>query len=256
MTGAEPGAPASPVLSGPVGGTQFHPFETIHVSWSPVAGAARYVFEADTNAAIPLLTTRVHFAGLTSTSIPFLIGDFCGGCEQGNYVAHVYAVNSAGVAGIPSATRSFSVVYNNPLPAPARSLPSTAYRSLCRRHSPGPMSQSSGHGYEIQIAKDSQFKNVEDDEPQLTGHSFIAVNLTSGSKFWRVRSTQGDNSQNTAAVTAWSATGRFTVGAAPAVVTAFTLTRPAGFSGENEFGSLQAACNCPQSLPPAARTCC
>ena len=65
-------------------------------------------------------------------------------------------------------------------------------------------------GYELQIAKDSGFQQIEDDSPQLNNPNRTVLSLTAGQKFWRVRSAQGDSSPTTAAVTAWSASGSFT----------------------------------------------
>ncbi|HEY0616741.1 MAG TPA: hypothetical protein VGD15_04105, partial [Kribbella sp.] len=118
VTGASPDELGTPTLNPPKGGTQFHPFESITFTWTAVSGAPSYVFEADKNPSFPVPSTRVHFDNITATTTSIVIGDFCGGCEQGNYVAHVYAVGANGMRGVPSATVGFSVFYNNPLPPP------------------------------------------------------------------------------------------------------------------------------------------
>jgi hypothetical protein len=94
-------------------------------------------------------------------------------------------------------------------------------------------------GYEAQIAKDSSFSNVEAQLSQLNDSTFTVLSLTPGTKFWRVRSHQGDSSPTTAAVTAWSAVRSFTISAAPPTVQSVTLTRTSAFSGDDEVGSLQ-----------------
>ena len=241
VTGVGPGEPGTPTLSPPKGGTQFHPFESITFTWSSVPGAVTYVFEADKNPSFPVGSTRVHFDNITDTTRAIVIGDFCGGCEQGTYVAHVYAVGANGARGVPSATVNFSVFYDAPLPAPPTPLAPvngvtlTLPIAFSWTDVPNPQDQ----GYEIQISRDSAFTSIEDDIPLITPSHRDVLSLTSGAKFWRVRSFQGNNSANTAAVTAWSQTATFTVSAAPPSVVSLSLTRSAPFSGEDEFGDIQ-----------------
>ena len=241
VTGAGPGEPGSPTLNPPKGGTEFHPFESITFTWSSVPGAATYVFEADKNPSFPVSSTRVHFDNITGTTRSIVIGDFCGGCEEGDYVAHVYAVGANGARGVASATVSFSVFYDNPLPAPPTPLAPvngvtvTLPITFSWTDVPNPQDQ----GYEIQISRDSAFTSIEDDIPLITPAHRDVLSLTSGAKFWRVRSFQGNNSANTAAVTAWSQTATFTVSSAPPAVVSLSLTRSAPFSGEDEFGAVQ-----------------
>ena len=241
VTGASPDEPGIPTLNPPKGGTQFHPFESITFAWTAVPGAASYVFEADKNPSFPVPSTRVHFDNITATTTSIVIGDFCGGCEQGNYVAHVYAVGANGMRGVPSATVGFSVFYNNPLPppptaiAPVNGVTVTLPITFSWTDVPNPQ----GNGYELQIARDSAFTSIEDDIPQITPAHRDVLSLTSGTKFWRVRSFQGNNSPNTAAVTAWSQTASFTVSSASPSVVSLSFTRPTPFSGEDEFGDVQ-----------------
>ena len=241
VTGASQGEPGTPTLNPPKGGTQFHPFESISFTWSSVPGAVTYVFEADKNPSFPVGSTRVHFDNITGTTRSIVIGDFCGGCEQGSYVAHVYAVGANGARGVPSATVSFSVFYNNPLPAPPTPLAPvngvtvTLPITFSWTDVPNPQDQ----GYEIQISRNSAFTSIEDDIPLITPSHRDVLSLTSGTKFWRVRSFQGNNSANTAAVTAWSRTATFAVSSAPPSVVSLSLTRSAPFSGEDEFGDVQ-----------------
>ena len=99
VTGAGPTSPGTPTLDPPLGGTtKFHPFESITFTWTAVAGAATYTFEV-ANASLPqfpVLTTRVHQDNIVGTTTQTTIADFCNGCEQGNYLARVYAVSAAG----------------------------------------------------------------------------------------------------------------------------------------------------------------
>ncbi|HET9712174.1 MAG TPA: hypothetical protein VFP64_09850, partial [Pyrinomonadaceae bacterium] len=94
-------------------------------------------------------------------------------------------------------------------------------------------------GYEIQIAKDSAFQTIEQDDPQLNGPTREILSLTPGTKFWRVRSFQGDSSPTTAAVTAWSAVGTFTISSAPPTPVSVTLAKDPLYSGETTWVAVQ-----------------
>src|SRR6185436_198804 len=94
-------------------------------------------------------------------------------------------------------------------------------------------------GYEIQIAKDSAFQTIEVDDPQLNGPTRQVLSLTAGKKFWRVRSAQGDSSPTTAALTAWSATGTFTISSAPPTPVSVTLAKDPLYSGEMTWVAVQ-----------------
>jgi hypothetical protein len=100
-------------------------------------------------------------------------------------------------------------------------------------------------GYELQIAKDSGFQQIEDDSPQLNNPNRNVLSLTSGQKFWRVRSAQGDASPTTAAVTAWSAQGSFTISAAPAAPASLVLTNNTLYSGDTTWVQIQLSAAAP-----------
>jgi hypothetical protein len=103
----------------------------------------------------------------------------------------------------------------------------------------GPSSNPQELGYEVEVSRNAAFTSIEDDFPFFTAPTHDEVNLTSGAKFWRVRSFQGDNSPDTAAVTAWSKPAAFTVSSAPPVPASLSLTRAAPFSGDDEFLGIQ-----------------
>src|SRR3954451_2714309 len=237
VTGAGPGSPGTPTLDPPKGGRQFHPFETITFNWSAVAGADSYVFEASTSPSFPV-ATMVHINNIPNTTYAITFGDSL----QGNWLARVYAVTSTGIEGVPSNTQSFSALFSTPVSAPPKPIAPTGGATvdlpvtLSWTDVPNPQEQ----GYEVQIATDSGFRNIEDDIPLITPNSREVVSLTSGVKFWRVRAFEGDNSPTTAAVTAWSTTASFTVSQGPVKVTGISLTRtPEVFSGETEDGRIQ-----------------
>jgi hypothetical protein len=235
VTGAGPGEPGTPSLGPTKGYSTFHPYETITFNWTAVPGAASYVLQAATDPSFPI-TTRIQFDNIPNTTMTFAIGN-----PEGNYFARVYAVDANGIAGVPSNVISFSVFFNNPLPAPPSpaappngttvSLPVT----LTWTDVPNPQPS----GYELQIATDSGFSNIEEDDPQLNGPSRQVLSLTPGTKFWRVRSFQGDNSPTTAAVTAWSTAGSFTVPAAPPTPVSVTLATNPLPSGVTTIVSVQ-----------------
>ena len=182
MTGVGPTSPGTPVLNPPLGGTtKFHPFETIRFTWSAVPTAATYTFEvANANLPqFPVLTTRVHMDNIVGTSTSTTIADFCNGCEQGNYLARVYAVSAAGIRGVPSATVAFSVFYNNPLPPPPTPLSPvggvTVTDPVTLNFSPSPNPQELG--YEVEVSRNAAFTSIEDDFPFFTDPTHDEVNL-------------------------------------------------------------------------------
>ena len=236
VTGTNSGEPAAPTLNAPLGGTQFHPMEVIHFSWNAVPGASSYILEASTDLSFPILT-EVKFDNIPDPDYSFAFGD----SDAGNYHARVSAVNAAGVVGVPSNVINFSVQFNNPLPAPPTPLSPTGGQTttlpLTFSWTSSPNPQPSG--YEIEIADDSGFSHIEDDVPQINETQYTVLSLTPGTKFWRVRSTQGDSAPDEAAVTAWSAPATFTVSSAPPVPFSVTFTRDTPASGQDEQGTIQ-----------------
>ena len=236
VTGVGPGAPGTPTLAPTQAYSTFHPMEVIRFSWTAVAGAATYVLQASTDPSFPVLT-RFQFDNIPNPAFSFAIGD----SNQGNYYARVYAVDATGIAGAPSNVITFSVFFTNPLPPPPSpvspangvtlTLPVTPTWTAVPNPQPG--------GYELQIAKDSAFSTIEILAPQLNGQSYTVLSLTSGTKFWRVRSMQGDASPTTAAVTAWSTTGTFAVSSAPPTPVSLTLTTNPLFSGDSTWVAVQ-----------------
>ena len=170
----------------------------------------------------------------------FAIGD----SDQGNYSARVFAVNSNGIYSAPSNVVTFSVFFNNPIGPPPSPLSPTNGTTLTLpitvTWSDVPNPQPSG--YELQIARDSGFSNIEEDAPQLTTPARTELSLTPGTKFWRVRSAQGDASADTAAETAWSAVGTFTVNAAPPTPVSVSFTSNPLYSGDSTWVAVQLGC--------------
>jgi len=234
ITGAGPGQPGAPVLSPTKAYSTFHPLEVMTFNWSPVTGAASYVLQVSKDPSFPTTTTAA-FNNIPNPTYSFSTPD------EGTYSARVIAVSANGVASVPSNTINYSVFYNNPIGAPPAPLSPANGASLTLpvQLAWTDVANPQPSGYELQIAKDSGFQQIEDDSPQLNDPNRTVLSLTSGQKFWRVRSAQGDSSPTTAAETAWSASGSFTISAAPPAPATMSLTTSAFYSGNTAFVQLQ-----------------
>ncbi|HZE82156.1 MAG TPA: hypothetical protein VE604_14735, partial [Candidatus Polarisedimenticolia bacterium] len=240
ITGAGAGQPGAPTMSPTKAYSTFHPLEVMTFNWSPVAGAASYVLQFSKDPSFPVTTTG-SFNNIPDTTYSFSTPD------EGSYSARVYAVNANGVAGVPSNIISYSVFYNNPIGAPPAPLSPANGSSLTLpvQLTWTDVANPQPSGYELQIAKDSSFQQIEDDSPQLNNPNRTVLSLTAGQKFWRVRSAQGDSSPTTAAVTAWSAAGSFTISAAPPAPATLALTTNAFYSGNTTWVQIQLSAAAP-----------
>ena len=233
ITGASSSALASPVLGPPQAYSTFHPLETMTLNWSAVPGAASYVLQASTSSSFPV-STRFQFDNIPNTTYTFSTPN------EGSYFARVLAVDANGVASAPSNVITFSVFYNNPIGPPPQLVSPDSGTSvtlpvtLTWAHVPNPQPS----GYELQIARDSGFTSIEDDSPQLNGPSRQVLSLSPGTKFWRVRSAQGDASPSTSAVTAWSTPRSFTVSSA-SVPASVSLAMNPLFGGQTTLVQIQ-----------------
>src|SRR6478609_4721110 len=234
ITGAGAGQPGAPALSPTKAYSTFHPLEVITFNWSPVAGAATYVLQSSKDPSFPV-TTTASFNNIPNPTYSFSTPD------EGTYSARVYAVSANGVFSVPSNVISYSVFYNNPIGAPPAPLSPANGASLTLpvQLAWKDVANPQPSGYELQIAKDSGFQQIEEDAPQLTNPNRTELSLTAGQKFWRVRSAQGDSSPTTAAVTTWSAAGSFTVNPAPAAPASLTLTNTTLYSGNTTSVQIQ-----------------
>jgi len=234
ITGVGAGQPGSPTMGPTKGYSTFHPLEVMTFNWSPVAGAASYTLQFSTDQSFPV-STRGEFNNIPNPTFSFSTPN------EGFYFARVIAVNANGIASAPSNTINFTVFYSNPLP-PAPKLLSPANGAavaLPFQLSWTDVLNPQPSGYELQIARDSGFTQIEEEAPQLNDPRRTELSLTPGQKFWRVRSAQGDASPTTAAVTAFSAAGTFTVNAAPPTPVSITLLNDPLFSGDTTFVQLQ-----------------
>jgi hypothetical protein len=237
VTGANSGEPGSPTLNPPKGGTAFHPMEVISFTWSAVPGAASYTFDASNDPSFPI-ATEVHSTNIPNPATSLDLGD---SEPQGTWYVRVAAVNANGIASVPSNVVTFTLSFNAPLPPPPTLLsPSkgaTVIIPVTMTWTDVPNPQPSG--YVLEVADDSSFGTIEYVNNQITGPSWTITSLTAGTKFWHVLSTQGDSAPDVPANTAWSATGTFTVAAAPPVVGSLALTSASPFSGDTETVSIQ-----------------
>jgi len=242
ITGAGPGQPGAPALSPTKAYSTFHPLEVMTFNWSPVAGAATYVLQASKDPSFPA-TTTITFNNIPNQTYSFSTPD------EGTYSARVYAVNANGIAGVPSNIINYSVFYNNPIGAPPAPLSPANGASLTLpiQLAWTDVANPQPSGYELQIAKDSGFQQIEDDSPQLNNPNRTVLSLTAGQKFWRVRSAQGDSSPTTAAVTAWSASGSFTISPAPPAPASLVLTNNTLYSGDTTWVQIQLSAAAPAS---------
>ena len=122
LAGSAVAQPAAPVLSPTKGYSTFHPFEDMTFNWSPVAGASSYILQAATDPSFPI--TSIVFNNIPNPTFSFATTD------QGSYFARVIAVDANGVQSKPSNLITFTVFYNNPLPAPPSPIQSAA-RAPC-----------------------------------------------------------------------------------------------------------------------------
>lgn len=233
VTGAGSGVPAAPTLDPPHDTTQFHPLETGTFSWSAVPGAVSYVLQWSTDPDFPV-GTRARLVGLLGTTEGVSFG---GGTTGGSFQARVLAVNADGLLGPPSNLVSFSVSDANPFPAPpALTGPGNGSSQqlpvmLSWTHVPNHQQD----GYHVQISNSASFGTIE--ESFRTGDNRLLVpTLTSGSKFWRVRSQHGylGSSQ---AYTDWSATGTFSVSPVSLRMSAVTFPERK-YSGGEAIGGI------------------
>jgi len=229
------GAGGAPSLAPPKGYSTFHPSEVMTFTWSAIPEAASYILQYSTDPSFPLFSGG-QFDNIPDPNFSFSISN-----PEGNYFARVFAVDSSGNFSAPSNVISFSVFYNNPLPpppaivSPVNNPTLTLPVTLTWEHVVNPQPS----GYEIQIAKDSTFQTIEEDAPQLNGPTRVVLSLTPGKKFWRVRSAQGDASPTTAALTAWSAVGTFTISSAPPTPVSVTLAKDPLYSGDTTWVAVQ-----------------
>ena len=233
VTGAGAGVPGTSTLNPPLNATMFHSLENITFTWSAVPGAVQYILQESTDPTFPV-DTRVRQVNING---PTEVISFNSG-NLGNFKARVIAVGADGLMGSPSNLVDFSVLDSNPFPAaptllsPANGTSQQLPVSLSWTH----VANHQDLGYQVQIATNSTFTNIEASYA-VTENQKIASALTTGTKFWRVRSQHGYVGADPA-YTAFSATGTFTVLATPLRMGAVTFPATE-FSGGESLGILE-----------------
>src|SRR5205085_114480 len=182
------------------------------------------------------VATRIQFDNIPNTTYSFAIGN-----PEGNYFARVLAVNANGIFSAPSNVISFSVFFNNPVPpaltrlSPPDGVTLTLPITLTWSASPNPQPS----GYDLQIARDSNFQSIEDLDSQLNDPIRTVLSLTPGQKFWRVHSVQGVASATPVTITATlngkSASGSLTV--APTALKSLSIS-PSTINGGAQAGAI------------------
>lgn len=236
VTGPGPDALAAPVLDPLPFGAHYFPMEHWQFSWSAVPGAASYTVEASRDPSFPAPVDIV------STNEPDTTSGFTFGHSLiDTWHLRVYAVDSNGVAGAPSNVETFTISYDAPIgPPPTLASPAEGASlqlpvTLDWNEAENPQNR----GYEVQVATDPEFTNQEILIPPRSESQVTLVDLSAGTKYWRVRHAEGDASPTTAALTDWSAVRTFTVQDTPATVTSVSLTRSSMFSGDEIVGEVQ-----------------
>lgn len=230
VTGAGPGTPATPVLGPTRGYSTFHPSESVHFNWSAVPGAPTYRLEVSNDPNFPLGTVAPGVVTFWNDNIRTTTDGFVHhpSLGEGTFFARVFATDSdfaGGIRSLPSNVIQYTVFYNNPIgPAPVLLSPIngetlTLPVTLTWAHVPNPQAM----GYAWEVAKDATFSTIEASNNQYTEPRAVMQSLTPGPKFWRVLSQHGLSSPTTNANTAWSTTGRFTIGSAPPVPVSIAL---------------------------------
>jgi hypothetical protein len=243
VTGAGSGAPGTPTLGPTQGYSTFHPYESIRFHWSNVPDAVSYRLEVSTDPNFPIANLPPGVQTFWFDNIPEPNGGFAL-INEGNYYARVFAVdadNPEGIRSLPSNLIQFSVFYGNPLPAPPSLLSpadnATATFPITFQWTDVPNPQDSG--YEIEIARDPQFLDVEYGFNQITPPHYTILSLTSGPKFWRIRSAQGNSTPELPALTDWSAVRAFNIPSTPPEMESISVANPTPGGGYNENVAIQ-----------------
>ncbi len=211
VTGTAAGTPATPTLTAPAPGAQYHPLESFPVAWTAAANAANYRVEMATDPGFALDTFLISptVSGTSFTSPLF-------GFETPLFI-RARGVALDGTLGLPSATVSAQITFLAPVPPPPNLLApadgTTMSVPITFDWSDDPNPQLGG--YELQIAADPTFPggcgSIALCVTGITPSQYTLSSLSSGTKYWRVRSYHGASAPGVAAVTAFSAVRSLTV---------------------------------------------
>ena len=208
VTGSVAGTPATPTVTGPAPNAKFHPYEDFTITWTAAAGTANYELEVFFASSLDPAQTSVD-APVSGTSNMLVYG-----FETPLFI-RVRGVSANGVRGQASTVVPVSITYTAPIgPAPSGLSPTGGtVQNLPVTLNWNDVSNPQLQGYEVWISPDPNFNNPQWELliTNLTPPSYTVDSLSSGTKYWRVRSHQGDASPSAGAVTAWSNTASFVV---------------------------------------------
>lgn len=205
-------APATPSITAPANGAQFHIRENYNVQWSSVPGAHYYVLEVanEPTFSFPLALTQA----------PLTFGtQFRDG--WGNAISNIYyrvrAVSVDGVRSLPSATVVVHVTNAAPVPAAISAVSPVNGASVSPpfffdwADTPNPQIPA----YDLEVSSSSTFAPGTDALllQGVTRSDYMITSdvLVPGNYFWRVRALHGD------VAGPWSTPRSVTVNAGPAV---------------------------------------
>jgi hypothetical protein len=228
VTGSAAGTPAAPNMIGPPDLFKYHPYESVRNEWQPVAGAHHYLLEYDNESTFTLPLQNADYSPIpaSETTAPLMFGE-----PLGNLWFRVRAVAADGTRGLPSNVRRVTITYNAPIPpAPLLTGPPTG-TSVTLPTTLDWADDANPQSYELQIGSDPNFAQAN--AAECTGvewcvrgipeSKWTAPNLTTGTKYWRVRSEHGDSSATTPALSAWSAVRSINVQQTPPRIKALSI---------------------------------
>jgi hypothetical protein len=193
VTGSVPGTLPAPTLTSPPNLHQYHPYEKEHNDWTAVPGADHYLLEYDNEPSfsLPLFNADYSPIPASQTSYPIFFGE-----PVGNLWFRVRAVAADGTRSVPSNVRQAVITYSAPIPpAPLLTGPPSGSTGTL------PVTfdwadDASPSSYEFQIGSDPNFTQANAAEctgvewcvRTIPDSQWTAPTLTTGTKYWRVRS--------------------------------------------------------------------
>ncbi len=220
------GLPAAPTLVMPLNGSRYHPYEQERNEWTAVPGAAYYLLEYDNEPTFSLPLFNADYSPIHDTKDPIMFGE-----PDGDLWFRVRAVDANGVRSLPSNVRQTTISYTAPItpPGPLVAPPD-------RTQSQVPLTLDWGDDtnpqtYELQIGSDPTFAAAN--AAECTGldwcvrgiaeSQWTIPSISTGTKYWRVRSEHGEVSPTVPALSTWSRVGTFTVLPTPAHIVNFQV---------------------------------
>jgi hypothetical protein len=216
IAGSAAGTPATPALTFPANGAQYHPWESFYPRWAASTGAASYVVEYGGDAGFT--PSKILFTRQTTS-----LGDTITFGNPLSVWVRVRGLAANGLRGLPSNAVQVTITYTAPIGPPPTLLDpiNGASAQLPYTFRWTDVQNPQLEGYQLEIASEPTFKGdcpgIEYCNLQITGTAYTVLSanqdftLPKGTHYWRVRSMQGNSSPTLPALTAWSPVGTFTV---------------------------------------------